>query len=244
MRHVLAVVVLLLTACTSKTNVHLYAKYLTQEQTNEIVQTIDESIYLVKVNQQEFPADINDNAIVYAPSANSKERLSSLIEVLSASGYSVSNASLLMANNHSFTANNVGVFVVPKGTVVTRLQDQNFEFKLPTINEYGGIDCPHATVLYLKGSNEFVLEVNEWSNAKEDYIQQFFEGRWELTKDSVLELYGDQWNRPITFERKLFERKEIDGSSKGIKFVPLLNDGLSTIQQNLNCSYSISLAVE
>lgn len=244
MRVVLVVMVLLLCACSSKTNVHLYAKYLTKEQTEQIVTTLDESQYVVEVNQQEFPADINDNAIVYAPSANSEERLSLLINVLTANGYSVSNASLLMANNHTFTSNNVGVFVVPQGTIVTRLEDQNFEFKLPTVNEYGAIDCLHATTLYLKGSNEFMLEVNEWNNAKEDYIQLFIDGMWKLTNNQQLELHSRDWPLPLTFKRELFEKYSPEGKSEGIKFSPITHKNLSSEQKLINCSYSISLAVE
>jgi len=132
MKSILFVFFLLICGCSSKTNVHLYAKYLTTEEVNTLISSIEKEHFNVMVNYQVFPSSISNSSLVYAPSQNSEKRLPSLLSILTNSGYSISHASLLLANNHSFTENNVGVFLVPNGLSITQKENDVFELVLPT----------------------------------------------------------------------------------------------------------------
>ncbi len=232
---------LFVVACSSKTQVHLYAKHLSVEQTAMIVKQLDETIFSVVVNQESFPNSINDNAIVYAPSANSPQRLTSLMDIISASGFTVSNASLIMANNHSFTENNVGVFLVPSGVEVEHFQTSFIE-KLPTVNEYGAIDCKHATTLFLKSNDQFLIEIDIWDQAKQDYLSQYIDGTWRLSNNNVLELTHPAWQAPLMFNKSVFQKSHHGEQSKGIRFTPVKTMNPPSDIEKISCSYSISFA--
>jgi len=128
MKIALIFVLLLLSACSSRTQLHVYAKYLTKEQTSSVVKQIDHTMFNITLNQLAFPTNIIGNAIVYSPSPNSRTRLTKLMRTLSNLGFNITNASLISENNHSFTANNVGVFLLPNGV--------NAEPKSDNINTY------------------------------------------------------------------------------------------------------------
>jgi len=228
-------------SCSSKTQVHLYAKHLSTEQADTIVKQLDESIFSVVVNQENFPNSINDNAIVYAPSANSPQRLTRLMDVISASGFTVSNASLIMANNHSFTENNVGVFLVPSGVEVEHFQTSFIE-KLPTVNEYGAVDCEHGTTLFLKSNDQFMIEIDIWDQAKQDYLSQYIEGSWRLINNKLLELTHPSWQVPLMFNKSVFQKSHHGNNSKGIKFTPIKTMNPPSDIDKISCSYSISFA--
>lgn len=234
----------LITACSSKTNIHLYGKYLTVEQKKQVITALDADQFIVTVTSLAFPESINDNAIVYAPSMNSQKQLTLLMNQLNGLGYTISNASLIMSNNHSFTANNVGLFLVPEGTNVDHQTLSSYNFAFPTINEYGAIDCPHATTLYLKSSNEFSLEINQWNKQQQDYVERYIDGTWQLKEGIYLSLTNNEWPQSLVFEKQNYSRNEINGSSKGVKFVPLKSFHQSHVLAEVNCKYSISIAVE
>ncbi|MEW6991196.1 hypothetical protein AADZ91_10945 [Colwelliaceae bacterium 6441] len=232
-----------LSACSSKTQLHFYASNLSKEKIKEVITTIDNDHYNIKVNYLPFPNDINDNAIVYAPSLNSQEVINPLITSLSKIGFDISTASLISANNHSFTENNIGLFLLPDNYVQPPITDKRFEYTIPLVNEYGSTDCQHATTLYLKEPNEFLLEINRWNEKTDAYIEEFIEGQWVLLTNKVLQLNHSSWQTPLKFEKRHFERNEIDGSSKGVKFIPIDDVNFETDQKAIHCTYSISLAV-
>ncbi len=233
-----------LNACSSKTQLHLYARHLTPEQTKNIINNIDKSLFNIIVNQQQFPDSINSNAIVYAPSKNSRARINTLIETLATQGYAVSNASLLMANNHSFSENNLGVFLLPAGKQIDSVKAIDMDVTLPLINEYGALDCANASTLYLRQNHDFLIEIEIWQADIEDYRQEQERGHWRLIDGQYLELTSNEWQQSLLFERRQFERKEINGVSKGVSFIPMKSLHSSIKNARVNCRYSISLAVE
>lgn len=240
-----------ITACSSKTQVHFYTNNLTQEKVNEIITTIDPNTFDVILNDLPYPSDINDNAIIYSPSRNSRERLNALMEVLSGLGFNISTASLISANNHSFTANNLGLYLFPKDYVQPELNNISNTYKIPLVNEYGATDCQHATVLYLKEPDEFIIEINQWDETIEDYRQEYIEGTWFLLNKEVLQLHQASWLKPLIFRKSNFKRSGIDDESKGVKFTPIdLGEDLKMLSEvytdeakAVYCTYSISLAL-
>jgi hypothetical protein len=214
-------VVMLLSACSAKTKVHFYTLHLPQDKINKVVQSIDKEKFDVLINRLPYPVDINDNAIVYSPSSNSRERLNLLMTVLSNQGFSISNASLIAANNHSFTENNLGLYLYPDDYVQPELNDVDNSYKVPMVNEYGAVDCQHTTTLYLKEPNEFLIEIDKWDDQREDYYQEFLEGNWTISNDNVLFLSSVSWQEPLTFKKSNISNNSEHNLRKGIKFTPV-----------------------
>ena len=117
----IVLVLLLLTACSAKTRIHFYTTHLSEDKVNEVINAIDKDTFEVTLNSLPYPNDINDNAIIYSPSTNSRERLNVLMAVLSGVGFNISTASLIAANNHSFTENNLGLYLFPDDYVQPEL---------------------------------------------------------------------------------------------------------------------------
>lgn len=244
-------ILLFLTACSAKTKIHFYTKHLPTDKINEVMTVVDEDTFEVTLNHLSFPNDINDNAIVYSPSHNSRDRLNTLMEALASVGFNISTASLIAANNHSFTENNLGLYLLPDNYVQSPKNSIHNSYKIPLVNEYGAVDCQHATVLYLKEPDEFIIEINTWDEGKEEYLQTFTEGKWSLTEDDFLHLKHPKWQKSLVFKKSHYQRNEINGTSKGVKFTPI-ELGVSTkVFANLYsneakaiyCTYSISLAL-
>lgn len=233
---------MLLTACSSKTQVHLYAKYLSDEETAEVINKLDKANFDIAINQLDFPKSVNDNAIVYAPSSNSRKRLDNLMVTLTSLGFNVSNASLIVANNHSFTANNVGVFLLPDGVRVEHKLEGSHQYQLPLINEYGAIDCQHATTLYLKESNEFFIEVDIWQEDKQQYSAKYFEGNWQLTENNQLILSNNSWSEPLIFNKKTYVENKHKSNWRVVSFTPVEMSGADQ-QKTIHCTYTINLAL-
>ncbi|GAA6205848.1 MULTISPECIES: hypothetical protein [Thalassotalea] len=252
MQNILIIMILLFIAsCSSKTQVHLYTNHLPQNKVNEVVSAIDKSSFNVILNRLPYPNDINDNAIVYSPSLNSRDRLNALMAVLSKLGFNISTASLISANNHSFTENNLGLYLFPEGYVQPEANSINNTYQIPLVNEYGATDCQDATTLYLKEPDEFIIEINKWDDKKEDYLQSYIEGKWRLLNDDFLHLTHPSWDKSLVFKKSHYKRNEINGISKGVQFIPLelgVSDKVFTnIYSNeakaIHCTYSISLAL-
>ena len=235
---------ILAAGCSSTTKVHLFAKYMSEQQVQAIVTELDKSKFSVEVNRQEFPVSIGSNTLVYAPSTGIRHKLNLLMPRLENLGFPIVSADLLMANNHSFTENNVGLYLIPEGVNTAQEPPIDLAVLLPVINEYGGVDCADATTLYLKDEREFVLEINRWQASIDDYHQHQITGRWQLRANNLVELSNEQWQQPLIFQRSEFERKEINGRSKGFIFTPTTRLATNNQLSLINCRYSISVALE
>lgn len=208
-----------------------------------MVKQIDSSMFTIITNQLAFPANINENAIVYSPSLNSRERLSGLMMSLSTLGFNVSSASLISENNHSFTENNVGVFLLPNDVNVEQETDVINNYQFPIVNEYGATNCRHSTTLYLKEPDEFFIEVDIWKEEHQRYQQKSYHGKWQLTDKNILILSNKIWSKPLTFIKQTFEENTFDQKRKVLSFTP---EGIgieNKQQQSVQCTYTISLVM-
>jgi hypothetical protein len=239
-------ILLLNTACSSKTQLHLYAKYLSDEQTSQVINKLDKATFDVVINQLDFPNSVNDNAIVYAPSSNSRKRLENLMVSLSALGFDVSNASLIAANNHSFTENNVGMFLLPDGVKIEHKPEGSNQYQFPMVNEYGAIDCQNTTTLYLKEPNAFYIEVDFWQEAQQQYLAESYQGNWQLTAHNQLILSAESWIEPLIFNKKIAVESKLEGAQERkwrvLSFTPDKTSGAEQ-QKSLQCTYTISLVL-
>ena len=114
-------------------------------------------------------------------------------------------------------------------------------YKVSLINEYGAIDCHHATTLTLKSDNSFVIEVDIWLQDKGEYLLKTYQGKW-LKVNEQIELKSRKWDQTLRFTRSTSEYNHNHGRSHVVSLIP--HSKVNNRQQNqLSCTYTISLAL-
>lgn len=237
--HVIKVILItfFLASCSSQTTVHLFAANLNSTSVTQIETRLVNQGFEVQVNRQPFPESINSNAIVYTPGKYANERVTSMMTAMADLGYIIASTNLIMQNNHSFSANNIGLYLLPEGYVFKKT-----EYQIPLVNEYGSRDCYHASNLILKKDQKFVLTVNRWDSGKQDYSEQFYRGYWHVNKDYLIELIHTAWLDNLLFLRNENEINSNDGLRRVVSLIPQSSPKSAQVKA-LNCSYSISLII-
>lgn len=226
----------LLTACTSKTRVHIYGKYLSPEQAQIVSKELREENYQVKVNVLPFPESIATNTLVYAALANENHRVSDLISYLSQLGYDIESIRMIGAQNHEFTHNNVGLYLLPPGYV-----KRNEVYTIPLASEYGSTTCQDATNLRLLDSQKFEIEVEIWQEQAQDYSEVFYYGTWQAIDSKNIRLTFDKAPSTLDFARSIKQVTTPDGDRQVVSLTPLMKSPVNELA-GINCTYTISLA--
>ena len=226
----------LVSACSSKTQVHLFATHLSERNIEQIHKALNKDFFELHVNQHPFPQKISNDTLIYTPSRQYHTRIGSILSSLETLGYEISSTTLLAQGNHSYSVNNFGLYLFPKDYVA-----KTPNYKIPLINEYGAIDCHHATNLTLKADNSFVIEVDIWLQDKGEYLLKTYQGKW-LKINEQIELKSQKWDQTLRFTRSTSEYNHNHGRSHVVSLVP--HSKANNRQQNLlNCTYTISLAL-
>jgi len=233
----LAFIILAMSGCSSKTQIHLFAANLEQAAINQIEARIDKQLFELKVNKQPFPDSINSNAVIFTPGKNANQRVLDIIDVVTELGYEIPTTNLIMQNNHSFSANNMGLYLLPDGFVI-----KETSYKIPLANEYGSRNCNHTTNLVLKEDQNFLLTVNRWDSDKEDYIENFYRGKWYKDQADVIELIHTSWQDNLFFLRSEDEVNSNDGRRRVVSLLPQSSPKTEQLRV-INCTYSISLII-
>ncbi|REL31855.1 hypothetical protein [Thalassotalea euphylliae] len=113
---VLGVLAMVTAGCSTPT-VHLYGRYLTEEQQTNVIQQLQSNLgdksFNISVNQHQFPESINDTTIIYSPFISDPAIVHLLANELSNLDWQVTRTSALKEGNHWFQKNSIGVFLVP-----------------------------------------------------------------------------------------------------------------------------------
>ena len=231
-----ALSIILIPACTSVPTVHVFPHYLSENEKQSLVSKLSASKFVVQVSEQLPPLDITQNSIVYTPMTNSEGTLKELMFVLANAGYDVSSANLIFSGNHSFSENNLGVYLFP-ANFVAPVQ----EYSIPFESEYMGDDCKHSNTLTVMENRQFTLLVEKWNAATERYDETTYKGFWSRDNVDTLQLRFESstW---LNFKRTMRVETDANGSRKRVKLSPISHAG-NFEMKNVQCSYSISLVL-
>ena len=109
--------IIAISGCSTRTTVHLFAINLETEAIEVIKEKFENQNFELKVNQQPFPESIASNAIVYPPNGNANQQVVAIIDAVAEVGYQISSINLIRQSNHSFTANNIGLYLLPENFI-------------------------------------------------------------------------------------------------------------------------------
>lgn len=229
--------ILSVTACSSAPKVHVFGKYLSDEQKSAVEKSFLDNEYDVTFNQLAFPKGISQNTVVYNAEPGSKSHTRNIIELVESLGYPVEATNLILADSHSFTIGNLGLYLVPEGANALLQRNQDYDPELH--NEYGAVNCLHSATLTLGDYEKFSIEVEKWDKAKQDYIVDKVSGEWQLMNSDYLKLTSEALINDLYFTKKK-EQTEIAGRNmKVVKFVPMNGYHESMAIAQFNCTYSI-----
>ena len=234
---VLSSLCLLVCSCASQTQVHVFTTHLNEEQATKVINQLNQHNFKVHENKLAFPESINSNALVYTPSTNENNRISELVSIINNLGYNLASTHLIFEGNHSFTMNNVGLYLLPEGVVKPA---KNYTIQL--LNEYGSTTCEHATNLYLKEGNQFKIEINQWDEKNQQYHEMNIVGKWTMNDTDTLLLTNENWSFPLAFFRQESIKNTKHGPRQVVSLLPT-SEQVDKAQSAVNCTYTISVVI-
>ncbi len=244
----LLITILALCSCANKPTVNVFSKHLTQAKQQELAQTLSAADFNVQESKVDFPNSIQVNTLVYAPSNQANNHINALIAKVKSLGYDIQSVNLLASDNHSFTANNIGLYLLPDNYVPDLPKSEAQTQTIQLANEYGSAQC--ASFLDLKEDNRFVFEVNIWQEQQQDYQSHYIRGTWQSDQFDNLLLSSENWRVSLPFKRTFSVENTLDGKRQMIKLTPQYNAQLQgsylkegVEQVNINCVHSIAIAL-
>ena len=206
MKWMLAVTLLISLQGCSQTQVHLYAKYLSEAEINRVSTQLEKDNFQVDVNQLTFPDSIGKNSLVYSLMLPEQSELTRLSQSANKLGYLIENEVPLFSNNHSFTHDSIGLFLIPEDMDISASMSHE---KL--IGRYYSKACDADTQLLLNSDNTYMLVNSPQAGnneAKQDEEQlngqqALISGFWKVTQYPYVQLSGPEnhpWVAPFEVE--------------------------------------------
>ena len=176
---------ILLLAC-SNTKVNLYSRYLTNADIKKISLALENNNFTVISNTYSFPDEIQQSTILYSLFINNKQSLTELVNSLFNLGFRIDNVKPLVAGNHWYTKNSVGLFILPKG-----IKQHDKIANEDLVNNYESRNCNTLVSIQLNKDNTYKILTKENINERTDYL----EGLWKISSYPYVELisFNERW---------------------------------------------------
>ncbi len=175
----------------SATNVHLYARYLSDAQKQEIVQILEKEQLNVSVNQLEFPKKVTETSLVYSPFILQRSTVPKIEMLMYNSEWPISRIEALVAGEHWFKKNSIGLFIVPEGVT-----PHDGKSNVDVANTYTSEHCSKSIdlILNLDGTYRFSEEIG---NESYNFGQS---GKWRMRTFPYVEMQPENKGRWLYFE--------------------------------------------
>lgn len=206
-------VLLALGACSQNTKVHLYGRYLSEDQTNTVRQALSARGFDVTLNQLAFPANISQSTLIYGMPMDRPQEVEHLRQIVKDLGWQVQDAQSLVKGNHWYSGNAMGLLLLPEGVAphqLTSVHDLSFN--------YQSQDCAVQPELRLTADQRFQIIPVAGATAKPAMLQ----GRWQVKQLPYLELVPDgdpHWSYYLEISRK--QHRDMIGEVQQLTLTPL-----------------------
>jgi hypothetical protein len=206
-------ITLFIIGCVNQPKVHVYARYLSNVEIENISKEIEEFGLTPVINDLDFPATITSSSIIYSPLLRNSSNVDSLISAMNSIGISVSSVDPLVSGNHWYTRDSIALLVFNKESVSNgRIRTRDLA------NKYKSIGCEKFIQLELKENGRYQLISDTWIN----FDLSLSKGTWEYRQYPYIELRpekGERWYRYYEIVEKVEEDKV--GQIEMLKLVPL-----------------------
>jgi len=200
MRFASVLTCLILTLACSTTTIHVNTLYLNDEKSQNVKVALLEQGFDVEFNELSFPSDIYSTSILYSPFVKKVEAIDTLENTLNSLGYDIGSIRALVASNHWYTKNTIGVFIVPEGVIPNSGKNiEDIAFK------YQSEGCDTNIVLSLRRDGKFTyMQLGKLK----------ITGTWSITQYPYIQLNSDEpylnFYYEITRSKKFDRISEID----------------------------------
>lgn len=183
-------VALLFCGC-SQTTVHLYSRYLSAEQIEEINKQLVAADFVVKPNQLKYPKSITQSSLIYSPLIADRHAVNNLINSMDNIGWEIPQISMLFSDNHWYKENSIALMLVPPTVnpqAVTNPQDW--------ANVYTSQNCDLDLSIHLEQNGQYqILSAN-----KQPLNHEYATGKWIISDLPYLELRAKNSDWGFFFE--------------------------------------------
>jgi hypothetical protein len=191
-----------LVSCSS-TEVHLYTRYLSDTEIEKISKKLNKSNFKVIPNNLTFPEKINQSTLLYSPFIKGEKTLNRLLNSLSDIDWAIRNVEALVAGNHWYSKNSVGLFLLPEG-----LKQHDKIASQDLVNRYESRNCKTPVSIRLNKNNTYQLSFTNKVYEHTDHLK----GTWKVRSYPYIELtsFNERW----WFYFKIEQKVETDKVSK------------------------------
>lgn len=186
----LILVILFLCGC-SQTTVHLYSRYLSDAQIEEINKELVAADFIVKPNHLEFPISVTQSSLTYSPVINDQQAVNKVITELSNIGWEVHHTSMLFTDNHWYKENSIALMLLPPG-VTPQAQTHQQDWA----NSYTGQNCDLGLTINLEQNGQYQIVTAKNLLLNHDYAT----GKWNISVFPYLELRAKDSDWGVFFE--------------------------------------------
>lgn len=152
----------------STTTVHVNKSYLNESESKNIKNRLEEIGFNVEFNEHAYPDDISSTTILYSPFLKEVTAVDNIENLLLDLGYDINSINSLVASNHWYTKNTMGLYIVPKDVVPN--DGKSIE---DIAKQYKSVNCDTLAELNLQKNGTFL-----YSQKGEVSVS----GRWSITQ--------------------------------------------------------------
>lgn len=195
-------VVLFICSC-SQVRVHLYAKYLSNAEIEEISNKLIEADFVVKPNHLKFPQSVTQSSLTYSPLINDRNAVNTIINTLHNVGWDIPHTSMLFIDNHWYSENSVALMILP-ANITPQMKTHTQDW----VNIYTSDNCKLGLTINLNRTGQYQI----LSEPKLLLQNKHATGEWVIKNFPYLEVSPDNSDKIFYFELK--QRKETDKISE------------------------------
>lgn len=196
-------------ACSS-TKVHLYTRYLSEQEASDITEKLEIHNFEVIANTLAYPDEIVQSTLLYSPFVQGENNLNVLINTLDELGWTIPNVQPLLVGNHYYTKNSVGLLLIPDDV------DRNDKVAAPDlVNQYQSKGCDIPITLML--NKDTTYQFSHFKKNKTNHLK----GNWKITSYPYLELTSTHEEWSYYFEIRKKAEVDIVGKIELIELKPV-----------------------
>jgi len=229
---ILGLMILLFSGCTMHPKVHLFTAKINDQERLPVVNTLVKNNYEIIENSHEFPKEIISDTIVFALGSVSTQQISKMTGHIESVLGKKLNISYFGRGKHSFTDNNVGLYLF--GNHPEKTQKTN---SISFLNQFAATQCDNIGYAYLTFFAENKYELIMGTDNGNESIQNSYNGIWEK-ETSIMTLFQDNIARTSFTLTKIDEVTKY-GLKKGWVLAPNTNEGFID-----NCNFEFTVILQ
>ncbi len=206
--HTLSKIILFISAvtgilgCVGLPQVHVFSRHLSEQQISDIRDVFSQQPVELHINQLPIPFSMSQSSIIYSPLIESHQSIENVLVALETLDWSIQSVSPLSSDNHWFTKNTIGVYLIPQGDLNSRPLTA-----LDMANTFIADQCDTAALIHFNKDYSYSVELASTDTAQLKYP---LTGQWQIRNYPIVELRptGSQWYMYFEIDRSV-ERDQI-----------------------------------